>query len=101
MVVRIMPFQVYRVKSADRAKMDEALNDDVLSRQSIIIRDARSFGDTGDGVLLFVEGAEAGIQRADAVLLPFAERAPNAADLHRKLKDEEDEAASGLGSIFG
>jgi hypothetical protein len=96
-----MPFQVYRVKSADRAKMDEAMNDDVLSRQSLVIRDARQFGEAGDGLLLFVEGAEAGVARADALLLAFAERAPNAAELHRKLKDEEDDAASGLGSIFG
>jgi hypothetical protein len=96
-----MPFQVYRVKNADRARMDTALGDDILSRQSLVIRDARHFGETGEGIYLFVEGAEAGILRADALLLEFAERAPNAAELHRKLKDEEDDAASGLGSIFG
>lgn len=96
-----MPFQVYRVKPADRARLEQALGDDILSRQSLQTRDARHFGATEDWIYLFVEGAEGGILRADALLLEFAERAPDAADLHRRLKAEEDEAASGLGSVFG
>lgn len=96
-----MPFQVYRVASKDRARLDEALGDDILSRQSLTLRDARHFDQPGDFVYLFVEGAQAGILRADAVLLDFAERAPNAAELHQLLKDEEDAAAASLGSILG
>lgn len=96
-----MPFQVYRFPSSARARLDEALGDDILSRQSLVIRDARHFGVPGDHIFLFVEGAEAGIVRADAVLLDFGERAPDAETLHKLLKDEEDAAAGGLGSIFG
>lgn len=96
-----MPFQVYRFPTASRAKLDEALGDDILSRQSLTIRDARHFGVPGDFVYLFVEGTEAGIFRADAVLLEFGERAPNGDVLYQMLKAEEDEAASGLGSVFG
>ena len=99
-----MPFQVYRFATKDRAKMDAALSDDILSRQSLVIRDSRHFGTAGDWVYLFVEGTDAGILRADAVLLDNAvggERAPDANVLHQLLKDEEDAAASGLGSIFG
>lgn len=96
-----MPFQVYRVRSADRARLDAALGDDILSRQSLVLRDARHFGQPGDYVYLFVDGSEAGIIRADGLLLDFAERAPDAKELHERLKAEEDEAASSLGSIFG
>lgn len=96
-----MPHRVYRVKTSDRTRLDEALGDDILSRQSLQTRDARHFGEPGDWLYLFVEGEEKGLLRADAVLLVFAERAPNADALHAKLKAEEDEAASGLGSIFG
>lgn len=81
--------------------MEEALGDDVLGRQSIQVRDARHFGATEDWLYLFVEGEEKGMLRADALLLEFAERAPDADALHAKLKSEEDEAASGLGSVFG
>lgn len=96
-----MPFQVYRFPTALRAKLEEALGDDILSRQSLVIRDSRHFGTPGDWVYLFVEGEQKGITRADAVLLEFGERAPDAATLHQLLKDEEDAAAGGLGSIFG
>lgn len=96
-----MPHRVYRIKTADRARLDEALGDDILSRQSLQIRDARHFGAAGDHVYLFVEGEEKGMLRADALILEFGERAPNGDALHAMLKAEEDEAASGLGSIFG
>lgn len=96
-----MPYQVYQLKSADRARLEQALTDDILSRQSVQIRDARHFGAPGDLLYFFVEGSEAGILRADALILQFAERAPKAAELHQMLKDEDDAAAAGLGSIFG
>lgn len=81
--------------------MDEALGDDILSRQSLTIRDARHFGVPGDWIFLFVEGEEKGILRADAVLLAIGERAPEGEILYRMLKDEEDAAASSLGSVMG
>ena len=96
-----MPAQVYRIKTTDKARLDAALGDDILSRQSLTIRDARHFGVPGDFIFLFVEGSDAGILRADAVLLDFAQRAPDGNTLIDLLKAEEDAAASGLGSIFG
>jgi hypothetical protein len=95
-----MPYRVYRVRGADRARLDEALGDDVLSRQSLTLRDARHFGRAEDALYLFVEGTEAGVLRADQVLLYFAEPAADAEALYGLLKDEEDAAASSLGSVF-
>lgn len=96
-----MAYRVYRIKASLRGRLDEALNDDILSRQSIQVRDARHFGAAGDWLYLFAEGEEKGMLRADALLLEFGERAPDADALHAKLKAEEDEAAAGLGSVFG
>ncbi|HET6403868.1 MAG TPA: hypothetical protein VFH78_04420 [Candidatus Thermoplasmatota archaeon] len=96
-----MPHQVYRFPSSARARLDEALGDDILSRQSLTIRDARHFGVPGDWIFLFVEGEEKGIFRADAVLLEIGERAPEGPVLYQMLKDEEDAAASSLGSVLG
>lgn len=96
-----MPHRVYRIRPALRLRLDEALTDDLLSRQSLQVRDARHFGAKEDWLYLFVEGEEKGMLRADALILEFGERAPDADALHARLKAEEDEAASGLGSIFG
>ncbi|HEX2022969.1 MAG TPA: hypothetical protein VHH36_09645 [Candidatus Thermoplasmatota archaeon] len=96
-----MPFRVYQVRSADRARLERALEDDILSRQSLQMRDARHFGRPGDLVYLFVDGTEAGLLRADAVILEFAERAPDADVLHGLLVAEEEAAASSLGAVLG
>ena len=96
-----MPHRVYRIKPALRPRLEEALGDDLLSRQSIQVRDARHFGAAEDYLYLFVEGEEKGMLRADALILEFGERAPNADALHAMLKQEDEEAASGIGSIFG
>lgn len=96
-----MPHRVYRFAPNQRAKMEEALGDDTLSRQSLTVRDARHFGVPGDHIFLFVEGTESGLLRADALLLEIGERAPEGDTLYAMLKDEEDAAASGLGSVFG
>jgi hypothetical protein len=96
-----MPWQVYRTKPTNRTKLEEALGDDRLSRESLQIRDARHFGVPGDWLFLFVDGSEAGITRADGLLLDFCERSPDAQVLHDLLVAEDEAAASGLGSIFG
>ena len=96
-----MPHQVYRFPTSARARLEEALGDDILSRQSLTIRDARHFGVPGEWVYLFVEGEDKGIVRADAVLLEIGERAPDGEVLYKMLKEEEDAAASSLGSIMG
>lgn len=96
-----MPHRVYRIKPHLRPRLEEALGDDILGRQSLQVRDARHFGSKEDWLYLFVEGEEKGMLRADALILEFGERAPDADALHAKLKAEEDEAASGLGSVFG
>lgn len=96
-----VPFRVFRVKPSDRPKLDEALGDDILSRQSLRVVDAAHFGQRADWVYLFVEGEEKGMLRAEALILAFGERAPDGEALHQALKDEEDSAASSLGSVFG
>jgi hypothetical protein len=95
-----VPHRVYRFLPTLRQRMDEALGDDILSRQSLTLRDARHFGVPGDHIYLFVEGTDAGLLRADALLLDFGERAPGGDALYAMLKQEEDAAAVGLGSVF-
>lgn len=95
-------YRVFKVQARDRARLEEAMGDDRLSRQSLTIRDARHFGVPGDHLYLFVEsGAPDGALRAEALLLEFAERAQEGDVLYQMLKEEEDRAASSLGAIFG
>ncbi len=100
-LAHLVPLRVYRVPNTERSRLDQTLGDDVLSRQSLTIRDGRHFGLPGNETILFVEGTEQGVFRADELLASFAKRAEDEPGLLRQLKAEEDDAASGLGSIFG
>lgn len=96
-----MPSRVYTLPARERARLEAALGDDILSRQSITLRDARHFGHPGDALYVFIEGSEQGVYRADELLGAIAQRAPDETALLQRLKAEEDDAATGLGSIFG
>ncbi len=97
-----MPHRVYEVRPKDLAKLEAAFTDDVLSRQSLTVREAKTFGyPDRDTLFVFVAGAEAGLARADEVILEFGRRAADGEALYAKLQEEESEAAAGLGFILG
>ncbi len=77
--------------------------DDVVGRQSVTAREARSLGLAGEGTLVLVEGTEAGLKRAEEILKGAATILPgaDAETAYRAFKAQDEEAASGLGLIFG
>ncbi len=96
-------YRIFRVLPADAAKIDDLLKDDLVSRQSVVVRDARSLGVEGQGTLVLVEGIDEALQRAAAVLdaggTPLGAAEADAA--YRRFKAQDEEAASGLGLVFG
>jgi len=77
--------------------------DDLVSRQSVTERDARSLGLPGDDRYVVVEGTDAGLARAIDLLKDVA-RPMDGADaerVYRRFRAQDEEAASGMGLIFG
>lgn len=73
-----------------------------MSRQSVTRREARSLGLTGDDVVVVVDGSDAGVARARELLADVpALEGPAADDVYRRLKSQEEDAATGLGLVFG
>jgi len=96
-------YRVFRVPSAHAAQADVVLKDDVVSRQSITARDAKSLGMTGDDRYVLVEGSDTGVARAAELLKDIA-RALTGAEaerVYRRFRAQDEEAASGMGLIFG
>lgn len=90
---------MYRVwKAGKRADFQDVVDDDVVSRQSITEK-------VWEGeVYLMIEGSERALDRASDLLkekgiLPLEEG--EGEKIYKKIKDEEEEAAVGMGSIFG
>ena len=96
-------YRVFRVPGAHAAQADVVLKDDVVSRQSITARDAKSLGMTGDDRYVLVEGSDTGVARAAELLKDIA-RALTGAEaerVYRRFRAQDEEAASGMGLIFG
>ena len=99
----VMAYGIYAVEKATMHKIDSVLKDDIIGRQSIAVRDSQALGLEGDDRYVFVEGVEEAIARADELFGEFArkEEGEKSEAIYKKIKDEEADAASGMGMIFG
>jgi hypothetical protein len=97
-----MPWTLFVVPSARRAELDAVLKDDLLSRQSQTVRDAKTLGGPADSMYVLLEGSPEAVRRAEELLGPIGTR-PVAADadaVYRHFRDEQDAASAGMGLFF-
>lgn len=85
------------------AQSREILEDDLISRQSVNVRDARSLGLDRDGLLVFLQGEAAAIERFEELADEDVTRlgSKDAARAAEILRKEEEDAAEGVGLLFG
>jgi len=94
-----MSYVLFKVKKEDRSKVDTALKIDIISRQSITVRDGEGLG-LDKSTYVLIEGSDEAVAEAKKAF-DFAEIPENSQEIYRKLKEQEDDAASGMGLIFG
>lgn len=98
-----MPYVIFEVKSEDAGKINKIIKEDIVSRQSILTRDSNSLNLDGDFLYLKIEGSEVGIKKAEEIakelkIKKIAEK--KAKEINKKILEQEDSAASGMGMIF-
>lgn len=96
-----MPFAIFEVPGKDIPKAQPVLNEDQVSRLTIIIKDGKPYGLAEGSQLIFVEGDAEKVKRAEALFAPFAQKAKEQDRIKAQLMKEEEEAAGGVGFIFG
>ncbi len=96
-------YRVFRVPSNQASRADILWKDDLVSRQSVTERDAKSLGLPGDDRYVVVEGTDAALVRATELLKDAARPldGSEAERVYRRFRTQDDEAASGMGLIFG
>ena len=98
-----MAYVIFEVKSAEAGKIQTMLQDDIVNRQSIVIRDANSLEIKGSVSYLKVEGSAEGLKRAEELAKELGmKKLPDkkAKKIEDKIKEQEDSAATGMGMIF-
>jgi hypothetical protein len=99
-----MAYVIFEVKKEQIAKINDLARDDLVSRQSILTRDATALGIDKDVSYTKIEGSEEGLKRAEELAkeLELVKLDENqAAEVDKKIKEEEESAADGMGMIFG
>jgi len=98
-----MAYVIFEVKSAEAGKIQTILQDDIVSRQSIVIRDANSLDIKAAVSYLKVEGSTEGLKRAEDLAKELGMKklpVKKAKTIDEKIKEQEDSAATGMGMIF-
>ncbi|MGQ0535977.1 MAG: hypothetical protein ACT4PT_07880 [Methanobacteriota archaeon] len=95
-------FEVFLTKKADGEKLRQALADDTVSRQTIVVKDGATYGLEQGTEITLIEGPTAALDHAARLIFAFGgQRAKEAVKLRQKIKEEEDAAAAGVGFMFG
>ena len=95
-------YRVFRLTPAQADQVNLLTADDVVSRQSVTVRDAKSLGLRGDDRYVVVEGSEAAVARATELLKGIPPlKGAGAEDVYRRFRSQDEQAASGMGLIFG
>jgi hypothetical protein len=97
-----MAWTLFSVPSAKRSELETVLKDDILSRQSQKVRDAKTVGGPAETSYVLLEGLPDAMKRADELLGPVGTKVPAAESeaLYRRFKDEEESASAGMGLFF-
>jgi hypothetical protein len=98
-----MAYVIFEVKSGEAGKIQTMLQDDIVNRQSIVIRDANSLDIKGAASYLKIEGSAEGLKRAEELAKELGMKKlsdKKAKKIDEKIKEQEDSAATGMGMIF-
>jgi hypothetical protein len=98
-----MNYAIFSVEKSQASKINKILRDDLVSRQSISVRDASALNIDKDVRYVLIEGTEEALKKADELFSEVGtkENEEEAKNIYNKIKSEESDVASGVGFIFG
>jgi len=99
-----MSYIIFEVKTDDVGNINKLMKDDLVSRQSLLTRDASALGIDKDVSYVKIEGSDEGLQKATEMAEEFGFNKlgeKDAEEINEKIVAEEEEAADGMGMIFG
>lgn len=94
---------IFKVPVENKGKVDQVLKDDLVSRQSITVRDAAALSMEGKETYVLIEGSEEALEKADEIFKEVGDKLKggDAETTFNKIKEKEAEAEGGMGLLFG
>jgi hypothetical protein len=98
-----MEYVILSIPKEKGAALGRLVQDDLVSRQTIAVREGEGLGIESKDTFVMIEGAEEALSKArellgdDGKVIEGNERE----DIYKKIKEAEDQVAEGLGLMFG
>ncbi len=98
-----MAYEIFEVSKENENIIEEVKKDDLVMRQSIWTRDAKSLGKDGNSIFLKIEGNEEALKKAEEILKDKARKleGKEKEEINKKFVGDEEAASEGMGFIFG
>ncbi len=98
-----MSYVIFSVEKTQVSKVNQILRDDMVSRQSIVLRDASALNIEKDVRYVLIEGTDEAIKKAEELFAEVGKKEDEdeAKNIYNKIKSEESDVAEGVGFIFG
>ena len=98
-----MSYVIFGVDKTQVSKVNQILRDDLVSRQSIVLRDASALNIEKDVRYVLIEGTDEAIKKAEELFAEVGKKEDDeeAKNIYNKIKSEENDVAEGVGFIFG
>lgn len=98
-----MEYEVIRLPKGRSAVLGKIVQDDLVSRQTIAVRDAESVGLEGEDTIILIEGSNEALSKAKEILGEDGSLLVNSEKkvVYDRIKEAEDNVAEGLGLMFG
>lgn len=98
-----MDYVIIMIPKQNGAALGRLVQDDLVSRQTLNIREAKGLGMNGDETYVLIEGSDPSLKKAvelvgnEGKVIP----SPDKESIRDALKKAEEEVAEGLGLMFG
>ena len=96
--------EILKIKKEDLQRVKEMLlKDEQVSRASIVFKEASGLGFEGEDYYCYLSGPDELIKKAKELVKELSEEVgeKDKKEIIKKIKEEEEKAMTGFGSIFG
>ncbi len=95
-------YEVLEVTAEKKDIIDDILSDDLISKQNTSVRDGGTLGFKENVSYVMIEGNEEAVEKAVKMFEDEdVEPAENSEEIRKKIKEEDEAAAQGIGTVFG
>ncbi len=95
-------YAIFEVEKDKAARIADVLSDDLISRQTTVVRDGDSLGLKEGITYVMIEGSEEAVKRGVELFSQFhIKETEEPEGAYSAIKEGEEDAASGIGTIFG